>query len=58
MLKSEETKQFSSKDFHQTFARPVYAKPTHLIHKNVEKQEYTISFPQKENTPYFCRPAE
>ncbi|MFD2893655.1 hypothetical protein [Sphingobacterium arenae] len=31
-----EQKQFSSKDFHQTFARPTYVKPSHVIHKNVE----------------------
>jgi len=31
-----EQKQFSSKDFHQTFARPTYVKSSHVIHKNVE----------------------
>ncbi len=42
-------KQFSSKDFHQTFARPTYVKPTHLIHKNVENAGNTTNFQQKES---------
>ncbi|MCT4074293.1 cupin, partial [Elizabethkingia anophelis] len=53
MLKSEETKQFSSKDFHQTFARPVYAKPTHLIHKNVEKAGVHDQFSTERKHPVF-----
>lgn len=31
--------QFSSKDFHLTYARPIYIKPTHFIYKDVEQAE-------------------
>lgn len=48
-----EQKQFSSKDFHQTFARPVYQKPSHLIHKNVEQAGVHDQFSTERKHPVF-----
>ena len=45
--------QFSSKDFHQTFARPVYVKPTHLIHENVERSGEHNQFSEERKHPVF-----
>lgn len=50
---SEESKTFSSKDFHQTFARPVYVKPSHLIHKNVEDAGVHNQFSTERKHPVF-----
>ncbi|SFO33739.1 Cupin domain-containing protein [Paenimyroides ummariense] len=50
---SEESKSFSSKDFHQTFARPVYVKPSHLIHKNVENAGVHNQFSTERKHPVF-----
>jgi hypothetical protein len=46
-------KQFSSKDFHQTFARPKYVKPSHLIHKNVENAGEHNQFSTERKHPVF-----
>ncbi len=48
-----EQPQFSSKDFHQTFARPVYHKPSHLIHKNVEQAGVHDQFSTERKHPVF-----
>ena len=65
MLKPEETttgdqravhteqKSFSSNDFHQTFARPVYVKPSHLIHNNVEQAGVHDQFSTERKHPVF-----
>jgi hypothetical protein len=37
VVAQEEQKQFSSKYFHKTFARPEFKRPEYLIHRNVEK---------------------
>jgi len=50
---SEESSTFSSKDFHQTFARPVYVKPSHLIHKNVEDAGVHNQFSTERKHPVF-----
>ena len=50
---SEESKTFISKDFHQTFARPVYVKPSHLIHKNVEDAGVHNQFSTERKHPVF-----
>ncbi|GHE44480.1 cupin domain-containing protein [Sphingobacterium griseoflavum] len=48
-----EQKQFSSKDFHQTFARPQFVMPTHLIHKNVEQAGEHDQFSNERKHPVF-----
>lgn len=48
-----ETKQFSSKDFHQTFARPQYVKPSNFIHRNVENAGEHNQFSQERKHPVF-----
>lgn len=50
---SVEQKQFSSKDFHQTFARPTYAKASHNIHKNVENAGVHNQFSDERKHPVF-----
>lgn len=49
---SEKT-QFSSKDFHQTFARPAFVKPSHVIHKNVENAGVHSQFSDERKHPVF-----
>lgn len=49
---SEKT-QFSSKDFHQTFARPTFVKPSHVIHKNVENAGVHNQFSEERKHPVF-----
>lgn len=46
-------KQFSSKDFHQTFARPSFVMPSHLIHKNVENAGVHNQFSTERKHPVF-----
>lgn len=46
-------KSFSSNDFHQTFARPAYVKPSHLIHKNVELAGVHDQFSTERKHPVF-----
>ena len=46
-------KQFSSKDFHETFARPKYVKASHLIHKNVENAGEHNQFSTERKHPVF-----
>ncbi|MHC5202152.1 cupin domain-containing protein [Myroides sp. LJL119] len=46
-------KQFSSKDFHQTYARPVYVKPPCIIHKSVESAPEHDQFSQERKHPVF-----
>lgn len=48
-----EKKQFSSKDFHETFARPTYVKPAKLIHKNVEDAGVHSQFSEERKHPVF-----
>lgn len=48
-----EQKQFSSKDFHQTFARPTFVKPSHVIHKNVENEGVHSKFSEERKHPVF-----
>lgn len=48
-----EQKQFSSKDFHQTFARPTFVKPSHVIHKNVENEGIHNQFSEERKHPVF-----
>jgi quercetin dioxygenase-like cupin family protein len=48
-----EQKQFSSKDFHQTFARPIFMKPSHVIHKNVENEGVHNQFSEERKHPVF-----
>lgn len=45
--------QFSSKDFHQTFARPVFVKPSHVIHKNVENEGVHNQFSAERKHPVY-----
>lgn len=49
---SEKT-QFSSKDFHQTFARPTFVKPSHVIHKNVGDAGVHSQFSDERKHPVF-----
>jgi len=49
----EEQKQFSSKDFHQTFARPQFVMPSHLVHKNVEHAGEHNQFSNERKHPVF-----
>ncbi|MCK6608137.1 MAG: cupin domain-containing protein [Flavobacterium sp.] len=46
-------KQFSSKDFHQTFARPTFVMPEKLIHKNVEQAGEHNQFSTERKHPVF-----
>lgn len=46
-------KQFSSKDFHETFALPKYVKPAKLIHKNVEEAGEHDQFSTERKHPVF-----
>ncbi len=48
-----EQKQFSSKDFHQTFARPTFVKPSYVIHKNVENEGAHNQFSEERKHPVF-----
>ena len=45
--------QFSSKDFHQTFARPVYVRPPYLVHCNVENAGEHSQFSNERKHPVF-----
>lgn len=47
------TEKFSSKDFHQTFARPVYVQPEKFIHKNVEQAGVHDQFSTERKHPVF-----
>lgn len=51
-MKTEE-KKFSSKDFHETFARPKFTMPEKLIHKNVEQAGEHSSFSAERKHPVF-----
>lgn len=46
-------KQFSSKDFHQTFSRPEFVKPAKLIHRNVEDAGVHNQFSTERKHPVF-----
>lgn len=48
-----EEKQFSSKDFHKTFARPKYTKAEKLIHRNVEAAGEHDQFSTERKHPVF-----
>jgi gentisate 1,2-dioxygenase len=45
--------EFSSKDFHQTYARPTYVKPEKLIHKHVEQAGVHDQFSTERKHPVF-----
>lgn len=45
--------QFSSKDFHQTFARPKFIMPGKLIHKHVEQASEHDQFSTERKHPVF-----
>ncbi|SHG39186.1 cupin domain-containing protein [Pedobacter caeni] len=45
--------QLSSKDFHQTFARPNYVRPEKFIHKNVEQAGVHNQFSTERKHPVF-----
>ncbi|MEN0052380.1 MAG: cupin domain-containing protein [Mucilaginibacter sp.] len=49
----DEQKQFSSKDFHKTFARPVFVKPPYLVHRNVENAGEHNQFSTERKHPVF-----
>jgi quercetin dioxygenase-like cupin family protein len=49
----ETKEQFSSKDFHQTFARPTFVKPEKLIHRNVEDAGVHNQFSTERKHPVF-----
>lgn len=49
----EKEKPFSSKDFHQTFARPQFVMPEKLIHKNVENAGVHDQFSTERKHPVF-----
>ncbi len=51
-MKTEE-KKFSSKDFHETFARPILIMPEKLIHKNVEQAGEHNQFSAERKHPVF-----
>lgn len=51
--KQAEQKQFSSKDFHETFARPTFERPSHIIHRNVENAGVHNQFSQERKHPVF-----
>ena len=46
-------KQFSSKDFHETYSRPQYVKPAKLVHKNVEQAGEHDQFSTERKHPVF-----
>jgi len=46
-----EKKTFSSKDFHQTFAKPKVIMPNKLIHKNVEGEGVHSQFSEERKHP-------
>ncbi len=46
-------KAFSSGDFHQTFARPVFVMPAKLIHREVEKAGVHDQFSTERKHPVF-----
>lgn len=46
-------KQFSSKDFHETFARPTFTMPGKLIHHNVEQAGEHNQFSTERKHPVF-----
>ena len=46
-------KQFSSKDFHKTFARPCFVMPEKLIHKHVEQAGEHDAFSTERKHPVF-----
>jgi len=48
-----EKKQFSSKDFHETFSRPIYREPGKLVHKNVEQAGEHNQFSSERKHPVF-----
>ncbi len=48
-----EDKQFSSKDFHETFARPTLIMPERLIHKNIEQAGEHNQFSAERKRPVF-----
>jgi quercetin dioxygenase-like cupin family protein len=49
----DEQKVFSSKDFHQTFARPVFLKAPYLIHRNVENAGEHNQFSTERKHPVY-----
>ncbi|MBB2150444.1 cupin domain-containing protein [Pedobacter gandavensis] len=51
--KTENNTQLSSKDFHQTFARPNYQRPEKFIHKNVEQAGVHDQFSSERKHPVF-----
>ena len=46
-------KQYSSKDFHETYARPEYKKVDKLIHQNVEDAGVHDQFSTERKHPVF-----
>ncbi|WP_255430938.1 hypothetical protein [Pedobacter sp. N36a] len=53
MSTTEINKPLSSKDFHQTFARPNYQRPKKFIHKNVEQAGVHDQFSLERKHPVF-----
>jgi gentisate 1,2-dioxygenase len=53
MIMSLKEKQFSSKDFHETFARPVCRIPEKLIHQHVEEAGEHHQFSTERKHPVF-----
>lgn len=49
----KEQEQFSSKDFHKTFARPEYVKASKIIHRNVENAGEHDQFSEERKHPVF-----
>lgn len=47
------TAKFESADFHKTFARPVYRKPSRLIHRSVEEAGVHDHFSKERKHPVF-----
>ncbi|RQO31160.1 cupin [Taibaiella sp. KBW10] len=47
------SKQFSSKDFHETFARPVYVRPAKFIHADVAAEGVHDQFSAERKHPVF-----
>lgn len=50
---TENPQQLSSKDFHQTFARPNYVRPEKFIHRNVEQAGVHNQFSTERKHPVF-----
>lgn len=50
---AEKTAALSSKDFHQTFARPNYVRPEKFIHKDVEQAGVHNQFSTERKHPVF-----